>query len=223
MKRLLVLSTAFVALAACSSAATVRYQLAMPGVTDSDKILMLTQQSMRVMQQRLESMGELSDVAVEQGSSTGSVIVVVDAKNQEALDTLTSDLQEPFDFQIMAEAQPGETPDAQVEGHGGFVKTGITGADLEWVEGGKDGNTDLGMVQLIFNAEGRTKMADLFKRMAGKNIGIFVRGQLVSKLQVESAELREDIVIRQIPSVELAQTFGDDVNVGIHVTFTQLP
>lgn len=223
MKRLLLLSTAFAALAACSGTASVRYQLAMPGVTDSTKILTLTQQSMRVMQQRLESMGEMPDIAVEEGSSTGSVVIGVRADNQEALDALTGDLQETFDFQIMSETQEGELADTQVEGHGGFTKTGITGADLSWVEGGKESNSDLGMVQLVFTQEGRTKMADLFKRMKGKNIGIFVRGQLVSKLEVETAELKEDIIIRQIPNVDLAQTFGDDVNVGIHVTFTQLP
>ncbi len=223
MKRLLVLSTAFVALAACSGTASVRYQLAMPAVTDSAKILTLTQQSMRVMQQRLESMGEMPDIAVEQGSSTGSVIVGISTASQEALDALTGDLQEAFDFQIMSETQGGEQADTQVEGHGGFTKTGITGADLAWVEGGKEPDSDLGMVQLVFTQEGRTKMVDLFKRMEGKNIGIFVRGQLVSKLQVESAELKDDIIIRQIPNVDLAQTFGDDVNVGIHVTFTQLP
>jgi hypothetical protein len=223
MKRFLALSVAILTLAACSpSAATVRYQLKMD-VTDSADVTQLTQETFNVMQRRLDRMAEpITDMHVENQGS-GSVILTLSVVNQEALDALTAQMQEPFTFEIMAQAEGGQTPDATVEGHGGFVKTDITGADLSWVEADQEPGTEMGRVHLVFTIDGRTKIADLFKRMKDKHIGIFVRGQLVSKLLVETDVLREDIVIQNIPSIELAQTFAEDVNTGIHVTVTPLP
>ena len=66
-------------------------------------------------------------------------------------------------------------------------------------------------------------MKDLFAESEGKNIGIFIRNQLVSKLLVDTDELIDDIIITDIPTVQLANVFADDVNVGLHVTFTPIP
>ena len=224
MKRLLALSVAVAVLAACSGGAVSRYQLTM-NITDSKDIGQLTQQTLNVMQRRMENMGETvldTDTEIPDGTG-GLVIVSVKAAHQEALDSLRDQMQQPFDFAIMAEAQAKDKPDITVEKFGGFVKTGITGDDLSWVAADKEPGMELGRVHLVFTVGGRDKMAALFKKMKGKNIGIFVRGQLVSLLQVETDVLKEDIVIQQIPSFALAQAFAEDVNVGIHVTVTPLP
>ena len=50
-----------------------------------------------------------------------------------------------------------------------------------------------------------------------------MRDQLVSTLLVDTDEVKDKIVIQSIPNPELAEIFSDDVNVGIHVTFTPVP
>lgn len=223
MKRLLTLSIAILTLAACSQTPTVRYQLTMNTTKEAD-IVQLTQETFNVMQRRLERMQETIVDMKTKNEGSGSVVITLSTKNKEALDALSSQMQEPFTLEIMAQAEKGEKPDATVEGHGAFVKTGITAKDLLWVEADQEpGKKDLGRVHLVFTDDGRTKIGALFKRMKGKNIGIFVRGQLVSKLLVDTDVLRDDIVIQEIPSMELAQIFAEDVNVGIHVTVTPLP
>lgn len=222
MKRLLVLFTAFATLTACSSTPTARYALEM-NTTDTQDTAQLAQQTLNVMQRRLENMGEEKIRTTIEKSGSGTATVSVSSKNQEPLNALTDAMMQPFDFAILAQAQKGEKADVTVEKYGAFVRTGITGADLSWVEADQEPGKDLGRVHLVFTLEGRNKIAELFKKMKGKNIGIFVRGQLVSLLLVETDELKDDIVIQDIPSVDLAHVFADDVNVGIHVTITPLP
>lgn len=221
MKKFTFSLVSLVLLAACGTSSSVTYTLEMD-VTDMAQRQELAAQSLRVMERRLEAMGEVIDdqkISVEEDTAT----ITISAEHAEALAELTSQLQQPFDFRVMSQAQPGETPELNVEGHGGFMSTGITGEDLEWVQGRAEQETGMGEVRLVFTPEGRAKMAELFSRMNGKVIGLFVRNQLVSKLQVDTAELKEDIVIREIPTAELAVVFADDVNVGIHVTFTPVP
>lgn len=192
-------------------------------IVDTEETAKLAEQTRDVMQRRLESMGEENVKTETVSSASGSAIVAVTTKNIGPLNSLTDAMMQPFDFAILSQAQDGEKADVTVEKYGAFVKTGITGADLSWVEADQEPGKDLGRVHLVFTINGRNKIAALFKKMKGKNIGIFVRGQLISLLQVETDELKEDIVIQDIPSVDLAHAFADDVNVGIHVTITPLP
>lgn len=193
-------------------------------ITDTQDTAQLTQQTRDVMQRRLESMGEENVKTDTESMGSGFAIISISTKNATTLDSLTDAMKQPFDFAILSQAQDGEKADVTVEKYGAFVKTGITGADLSWVEADQEPGKDLGRVHLVFTIDGRNKIAALFKKMKGQNIGIFVRGQLVSLLQVETDELKDDIVIQDIPSIDLARAFADDVNVGIHVTsITPLP
>lgn len=222
MKRFFALTIAALTIAGCSKSASVSYQLTM-NVTDPAAVSQLTQETFNVMQRRLERIQEtITHMETTKGES-GSIIMTLQSANKEGLEFVGEEMKAPFTFEIMEQAAPGQKADITVEGHGGFVRTNITGADLSWIEADKEPGKDLGRVHLVFTEEGRSKIAALFKRMKGKNIGIFVRKQLVSKLLVEDDVLREDIVIQDIPSVELAQAFAEDVNVGIHVTVTPLP
>lgn len=222
MKRFLALSVAILTLAACSRTATARYQLTMD-ITNVKDVATVTQQTINVMQRRLDRMGEKLLSSKSENTGSGKVIVTITAQHKEALNALSDQMKEPFDLEIMAEAQGKEKPDITVEKFGGFVKAGITGKDLSWVEADKEPGKDLGRVHLMFTPDGRTKMAALFKKMVGKNIGIFVRGQLISKLTVETDVLKDDIVIQDIPSLDIAKVFADDVNSGIHSIVTPLP
>lgn len=217
MKKALLSIAALVVLAGCSGTPTVTYNLSMD-VTDATQRQLLVDQSVNVIERRLESMG---DILVDSKTSIegSGAIITISSESQEALDALTQQLQEPFEMRVMQESSDEEA-ELTVEGHGGFKGTGISGEDLNWVEGHKEPGKETGEVKLVFTEEGRTKMGALFRAMKGKFIAIFVRNTLVSKLMVDTDELKDDIVIRDVPNAELAQVFAEDVNVGIHVTFT---
>lgn len=221
MKRPLFSLASALLLVACAMSNSASYTLDMD-VTDAEKRQELGDQSLRVIERRLARMGEIpsaGDVSVTDEQATLSFTV----ETQEAIDQLAVELQRPFSFKVMAQTKEGEEGEIAVEGHGSFVSTPVTGDDLEWVEGYKEPGRSTGEVRLTFTEQGRTEMAGLFAGMKGNYIGIFVRDQLISKLLVDTDELKDDIVIRDIPSAELAQTFAEDVNVGLHVTFTPVP
>lgn len=221
MKPLHLLFAASLLLAACNTTGSVTYELT-KDVSDPADASELVRQSLRVIERRLDAMGEeITDKSTT--STADKTTITLQTPHQEALDDLTSQLQAPFDLEFMAQTREGETADLSVEGHGGFKKQGITGDDILWVESRQQSGTDKGEVRILFTPEGKEKMAKLFKENKGRFIGLVVRGVLVSKLQVETDEMKDDIVIRDIPSAELAQVFADDVNVGLHVTFTPVP
>ncbi len=228
MKRLILLSSSALLLVSCLGSSngqlswfstTRTYSLAFD-TEDQGLRQQLIWQSMDVINRRLESLGEKTeDTQVKPGDETQITIKVSDA---EIADALTAQLTDPFTLVVGAESA-AEGADYTIEGHGSFTKTDVTGDDIEWVQARQEPGTTTGEVRLIFTQEGRTKMAALFKTMKGKSIGIFVRDRLISKLNVETDELKDDIVISGIPDAELADIFADDVNVGLHVTFTPVP
>lgn len=222
MKRPAITLLSVLLLAACgASDATITYNLEMD-IADQGLRESLAAQSMRVIERRMDRMGEAIKDSQIDVSASGATITIV-SEHAEAQQDLTEQLQGPFSFDIMAQTQPGETADITIDQHGDFTRTGITGEDIDWVQARKTPDAETGEVRLIFTEAGRAKLAALFQRMQGQNIGVFVRDQLVSKLQVQTDQLEDDIVISGIPSLDLANIFTDDVNVGLHVTFTPVP
>jgi preprotein translocase subunit SecD len=222
MKRPAITLLSVLMLAACgSSEASTTYDLGIK-ITDMKLRESLAAQSMRVIERRMDRMGETIKDSEIDVSQSGATITIV-SEHAEAQQDLTEQLQGPFSFDIMAQTQPGETADITIEQHGDFTRTGITGADVDWVQARQTPGAETGEVRMIFTEAGRAKLAALFQKMQGKNIGVFVRDQLVSKLQVQTDKIEEDIVISGIPSADLANIFADDVNVGLHVTFTPVP
>lgn len=214
MKRFLVIAALLPILASCGNSA-VTYDITTT-VEDEGRINALLVASMRVIERRMASLGEEPlDVSLHR---TNGLSITVEAENDTALDVLSQTLTAPFDFIIMQEASD-EEPEISVEGHGGFVSTGITGEQILWLQASEEPGGK-GRVTINFTEEGRTMMSQVFQENFGKSIGIFVRKQLISKLSVETDELKEDIIITDIPSVSLAEVFADDVNVGLYVTFT---
>jgi preprotein translocase subunit SecD len=109
--------------------------------------------------------------------------------------------------------------DLYVEEQGWFTKTGITQKHITWTEGGVD-ETGKGRVRLTFSEEGRALLSQVIRVHPNGIVGLFVRDNLMSKMQIEGAELRKEIVITGIPTPDIATIFADDVNVGTHVTFS---
>lgn len=226
MKRLLLGLSAVIVLAGCNSQTTVRYSLTF-NTTDSQSQENLTFAGQRVIERRLEHLNE-TIISNTIDSSKKPTTITVTVPDKAAADELTKELTAPFSMQIMAQTGTGETADITIEGQGSFRQTGISEKDLTEVVSHKDPDGE-GEVALLLTASGHTKMQQLFKQTVGSNIGIFVREggsaqyQLVSKLHVDTNVAPANIVISNIPSSDLADVFADDMNVGLHVTFTPVP
>lgn len=219
MPRLTLPIAALLFLTACGTT-NVRYKISF-NTSDTEQQSALTLASLRVVERRLARMG---DQLVEHDLKTRDqeVVIALKIRDKEASKTLTAELVKPFTLTVM-EQSPEDTADTVVEGHGGFRTTDVTQEHLQWVEARAHGpEGKMGMVILYFSQDGRALMQKVFKKNKGKAIGIFVRGQLVSKLTVDADKVKDDIVIQNIPSYEIARVFADDMNVGLHVTFTPL-
>ncbi|UPA22405.1 hypothetical protein K8942_05145 [Candidatus Peribacteria bacterium] len=221
MKRISLSLATILLLAACSTEQTARYRLTFD-VTDVSDQQALTTASMDVIDRRLAHLG-VQMTGKDTQVQNNETVLVVRLPNQEAADALTAELVQPFDLSIMSETGPNETVDLTIEGRGNFTKTDITQEDFTWVAARKDPKNGRGEVRLQLTEEGRTKIQALFKKMQGKSIGIFVRGRLVSLLTVQSDEVPNDLIIRDVPNADIATIFADDMNVGLHVTFTPVP
>lgn len=206
----------------CSSTGSITYRLDLDPAVSSAHGSDLTLASVRVIERRLENLGEEmleKDISFEDGAPH----VALTVRDPEVLDILTKQLTEPFTLRIMEES-PEKEATIVVGVHGGFRETDITEEHLQWVDASTDGDTlDRGRATLQFTEDGRKRMNEMFKKNNGKYIGLFVRNALMSKLLVESNALKDQIIIHDIPSVEFAHVFADDVNVGLYVRFTPRP
>ena len=220
MKRLfLPLATALL-LVACNSGTTVKYQLSFKKTESQSTQNDLTTRSLKIIERRVDALQSklLDEHITTENGKTGIELEIADAG---AASVLTEQLTAPFTLEIMRQAKTG-SGDVTVQGHGSFEKTGITGDHIDWAESAED-DAHKGAINIKMTSEGAKLMGQLLKSSKGEYIGIFVRGKLVSKLNVKDAEFKESIIIRDIPSAEMAQVFADDLNVGLHVIFTPLP
>jgi len=218
MKRFMLSLALLPLLAACGNS-SISYNVHL-NTDDEERGSMLLFASLRVIERRMVSLGEeVIDLDIKKKGEENQIYV--EAKEEAALGILTDLLTTPFEIQVMKET-PVEEADQVVEGHGGFKKIGISNEDILWLQAAEEPGGK-GRVTISFSEKGREKIKDLFAESEGKNIGIFIRNQLVSKLLVDTDELIDDIIITDIPTVQLANVFADDVNVGLHVTFTPIP
>lgn len=216
-KTLLTAPLLLVFLAGCSgSSASARYGLTIT-LADAAKRPDLMAATLRVLERRVDALGaKLQNKSVQDADQPTVSIGVSDPK---ILPTLASQLTSPFTLRFMRQTRGKEKADITVEGHGGFKGTGITEKDILWVTAAKDPQSGKGVVVLEFSPSGRTLMEHVFAENKGSYVGLFVRGHLVSKLLVETDKVKDNIMIQNIPSAELAGVFADDVNVGTHVVF----
>jgi len=170
-----------------------------------------------VMERRVYAIeGTIASTSTRGEGATAQMTVTFE--NEETTAVLAGQLTEPLNFQLMAEAAEEEA-DVTTEQFGSFALTGITEEMLEWVTAHEVEGT--GTITITFTEEGVPLLRDLFAANAGKRLGLFVHGGLVSTYVIQEGEVdKSNIVISGIPSVELARIFADDVNVGTYVTFT---
>lgn len=187
-------------------------------ITDAAKRTELEEASKRVAERRL-SRFELKPTDLSLTSNTdGTFALTFSLAEKEAADQITKELLTPFSLEIMLFTGK-DKGDLYVEEQGWFTKTGINEKSLVWAQASTD-EWGKGEVALEFSPEGHTLLSKTFREHVGGQLGLFVRDKLMSKLLIETKELKEKIVIGGIPSPEIAAIFADDVNTGVHVTFS---
>lgn len=221
MKRISLSLATILLLTACSGGQTVVYRLDFKNA-GAHQLEGLTAASMEVIERRLAHL-EVELLEKKTETRNDQTFLSVTLPSKEAGDALTAELVKPFDLTVMGETEPHETADITIEDRGSFTKTDITQDDFTWVDARKDPTNGMGEVRLILTDDGRTKINALFARLKGKSIGIFVRDRLVSLLKVQTDAVPDNLIIRDVPSVDIAGIFADDMNVGLHVTFTPVP
>jgi len=218
MKRFL-LSLAFVPLLVSCGNVSVTF-IVTTDTNEPERKAQVLSAGLRVIERRMASMGEeLLNLDIRH-TDTGAEIDIAVA-NQEPIDNLIDVMTEEFSVRIMKESALDKAQ-IIVEGHGGFFDTPVNETHIDWLHAAEEPGGK-GRITISFTDEGRELMSDVFKENVGKSIGLFVRDQLVSKLLVETDEVLDDIIITDIPTVQLANVFADDMNVGLHSTFTILP
>jgi preprotein translocase subunit SecD len=223
MRRALVVTLLGVTvLAACSGQFSMKYT-AMFTHVDAAKSAVLIESIERVIIRKFAALGieqkEVRVTVVPTGEAGAEVTVHVpdDPKIVETAEAILSE-QLTFDIRIEKEQRPDgeETTD-------NWIPTALTGSSLLWAQAQGNSKTGEIFVELQLSAEGRQKMHEVFTTAKGKNVGIFVRGLLVSKLRVSDAPLADTVAIGPIPNDRVAEIFADDLNVGLRVTFTPAP
>ena len=155
-----------------------------------------------------------------------ALLVVAAVSDDEAVQLLKTGLTTPLTMSVMKEVGAGQG-DIVSEKYGEFKETGIETKHFDWVTAGSvstDTGVTKGSVLLQFTKDGQTQLKKVFAANKGSVIAIFMRGQLMSKKLVDAKDKDQpSIAIDGIPNAELAAAFADDVNVGLHTTFTALP
>jgi preprotein translocase subunit SecD len=188
-------------------------------VTDTAKQQVLFPAAERVIARKLASI-DIKNARISVLHFGGDkATLTVGLKNMEQIEAADALVQEKLTFDIRVEESPASTTADAV-----WKDTGVTAKQLEWIQPLTNPTTSEVGVELQFTDEGKMLLSKAFADNAGKNIGIFVRGLLVSKMTISSTPLQSShIIIGGIPSAKVAEIFSEDVNVGTHLTFTPVP
>lgn len=218
MKRLLALAALTLVLTGCAK--TVEFTVAFD-TQDPARRTELEAAVGRVIEGRMLAKGKK---IVKQGmtlSGSGAVLTVR-VSDAEAAKLLSDGLTTPFTMSIMKQVPAGQG-DIISEKFGEFKETGITTVHFDWVAMAlsiTEAGASQGSVVINFTKEGQKLLKQTFAKNRGGVIAIFVRGQLMSRKLVDAKDKQGTIQIDGIPGEDLAKAFADDVNVGLHVTFT---
>ncbi|MBM3231435.1 hypothetical protein FJZ28_03860 [Candidatus Peregrinibacteria bacterium] len=223
MKRLIV-STAFgLLLAGCGGSGILTYNVRFD-TTDKVRMTDLTQAAQKVMERRLARLnGGLMDFDIEYVEASNTTTITAEVDPAAVAEALNEEMTAPFSMEIRIGVPEAQEGDITVEGQGIFRATGVAGTDIDWVLAGSDEDAlKKGNVIIGFTDEGVEKMQKLFKEFDGKPMGIFARGRLAAKIQLDKQKIERTISIRGLPSREIADVFADDMNVGLHMTFERV-
>lgn len=214
IKKAIIAGSLILALAGCGSRQAMTYTATIDE-GGSARVMELIQASERVLKRRLagaQVQGSIVSVVPTGGSNA---VVNLKLPNAAAGEVAERILADPFTFEIRVDG--GVKTDT---GEADWKSTGIDGAMLSWIQPVHLTDTGELGVELQFTPAGRKAVEGMFKSNKGKDIGIFVRDLMVSKLRINADKPGESIIISGIPSAKVAEIFADDVNVGLHVAFS---
>lgn len=205
-----------VLLTACGGPTTLSYTIT-SNLSDTTKNSGLFESSERVLVRRLAALGvenpKITIIPLDSSSATMDIEVPSEAKA--AVEKITSD-SFTFDLRVDNGKVKNDAGDEVTD----WKKTRVDGSMVNWVQPVRDTKTGSLGVELQFSKDGKEALAEAFKGNKDKNIGIFVRDLLVSSMKITSEEPSEHIIISGIPATSIAEIFADDVNVGLHITFS---
>lgn len=218
MKRLLPLLACALLVVGCTK--TVKFGVAFD-TEDASRRADLEAAIIRIADGRVASGGK-KIVERKIDTKDGASVLTVRVSDAEAAKLLADGLMTPFSMTIMQQTPSGQG-DIVSDKFGEFKETGISTGHFDWVAMGLsivEAGASRGSAVITLTNEGRELLKEIFSKNKGSIIGIFVRGQLMSKKLVDANDKQDAIQIDGIPSAELAQAFADDVNVGLHAKFT---
>lgn len=223
MRKFLSAALCALILASCSDSgdASVRYVLT-SDLTDQERLSQVPATVKRLLENRVLALdGVTKSVTVEQDAKGFTAVVTLSGSDMSILDTLTERITEPLTIRFMTEA-PLEEADIVIAETEGYKETKLTEDHIDWMTWSAHPVLNTGEVTIVLTEEGKALRKEIFGQNVGKNIGIFVKQRPVYKLTVDENddEQPDSVVLRNIPSPEMAQIFADDMNIGLHVTFT---
>jgi hypothetical protein len=222
MKKLLVPTLFALLLTACSGIpTTLTYDVTFT-TEDSGRMTDLSLATRHVVERRLARLkGNLIDYDVDYNKEEKSTIISVEVDNAKAAKALNEEMTTPFTFEVRYHVEEHQEGDIAVEGAGSFRETGIEKSDVDWVIGQTtEPPLNRGRILIGFTDESAPAMQTLFEEQKGNTVGLFVRGRLAAAVQINE-EFEKVLIIEGLPSGEIAKVFADDMNVGIHMIFTQ--
>lgn len=221
MKKLLTSSLLALFVVACGSATVLTYSVEFT-TEDTGRMSDLSIATRHIVERRLARLGgNLTNYTVDYDADTNATTITLEVDNAAVAQQLNEEMQSPFTFEVRYAVEDLQEGDIETEGTGNFRASGITKNDIDWVIGeSTEPPLTLGRVQIAFTEEGAAKMKELFAEQAGNTIGLFVRDRLTAAVQI-SGEFEKILVIDGLPNGDIANVFADDLNVGIHMTFTQ--
>lgn len=221
MKKLITSALFVLLLTACNQSKTLTYDVTFTS-DDPSRMNDLSLATRHVIERRLSVQeAGLIDYDVSHNKETKETQIIVEIDDAGAADILNEQLTEPFLFEVRYLAEDEQEGDIVVEGKGNFRATGVQNEHIDWVlADAVQGPLNQGKIVIGFTDEGVEKMQSIFTEKEGVEIGLFVRNMLTASLSINGDSITRTIEISGVPSAELAKIFADDVNVGIHMTFT---
>jgi hypothetical protein len=189
-------------------------------ISDSTQRQNLTKLAMAVIERRVNHLEDtIKNITPSGGDNDKSITVTVGKAS--TIEDLTRELTTPITFRVIEESPTSGTGTFTIGDSGPFRETGFTERQVNFVEWMEDPSNGKGAVNINLTPDGTQMLRSISDRNDGKTIGILVRDVLVSRTVGQKGQ--DKLIIRGIPSPEMARIFSDDVNVGLHVTFTPVP
>lgn len=215
----IIATTVLVGLAGCGGGTRTITQTIQIDASDAAKSMELVQATEQVLKRRLAAAQVNDAVVTVTPIDEASATLLMSLPDSAAEDTARRILAEPFGFELMLEKTGIKSASGAVQ-ESEWEPTGLTGENIVWASAIGNSNTKAISIKLMLDTEGQTLLRDVFSKNIGKNVGIFVRGVLISKLSITSGDVEDNLTISGVPSAMVAGIVVDDLNVGIHVTFS---